>query len=405
MERKSIQTLIPILALGLAALAFSCGGSGSTQTPAAMQPSAPVALSGAVSGTSGALTFAGQPLSVGGALVTDQGAPATLAAIKPGSVIQGTALKASLGFQLQVADLRYAVEGLVASVDLTGSKLVVMGQTVVVDALTVIEQEVIGGPATSLTLADLKIGDLVEVDGALNADGSIQASRIEREPASSSPDLFLRGVVSALDTTAQTFQTRGFTVSYGTAVVTGTLANGVEVVVHGTWSGTTLTATRVVVRAADDPPGTLEVSGPVSGLDATAKTFMLMSYTVDYSQATVKGTLADGALVEVEGMLNTSGTATVLTASKVEVAFAHPGSGDCDGEKTGTVTATDATALTLTVGSDTFWTDSATLFVKDGAAATFADVTVGAKVSLHFLSTRTNAAGQAYANKVEILPF
>jgi hypothetical protein len=401
MKPRLIQTFM----LGLATLVVGCGGSGPSRTQASAPSAGTVALSGPVMGSSTTLAFSGQPLLVGGALVTDQGSPDTAASIKPGSVIRGSATKNSQGFRLENADVRHAVEGPIASVDLTGSKLVVLGQPVRVDALTVIEQEVPGGTDTSLTLADLKVGDVVEVDGARNADESIQASRIEREPGSAVVDLFVRGPVGALDATAQTFQVGGLTIAYGTAVVTGTLANGVEVVVHGTLSGTVFTATRVVVQMDEDASeANLEVSGYLSGLDSTAKTFLLMAYTVDYSKALVEGTLANGARVEVEGTLDTSGATPVLRASKVEVAFPSSGSGDSDGEVTGIVVAVSMTDMTVSIGSAIFWTDSATLFVKAEAPATLADVKVGSAVEIHFLSTKTNAAGQSYATKVEILP-
>ena len=399
MERKLFTTLIA----GMLALAIACSGSKGSQASNPMPTNGAVVLSGPVSGTAGALVFAGQPLSTGGAVVTDQGSPATNANLKSGSIIQGTAIKSTQGFQLQAADVRHALEGLISSVDLAGSKLVVMGQTVMLDALTVIEQEVPGGPATALTLADLKVGDLIEVDGTTNTDGSLQATRIEREPATPTPDFFLRGVVSGLDTTAKTFQIGGFTVSYGSAMITGTLANGAQVVVHGTISGTTFTATRVRVQVDMDAPGsTLEVSGPISALDTTAMTFTLMSYTVNYGTAKVRGTLANGAQVEVEGTTDTTGK--ILTAAEVEVAFAHGGSGASNGRVVGTVSAVSATDMTLTIGGVTFWTDSSTVFMQGWKAATLAAVPVGTRVEVHFLSTKTNTAGQAYATKVEILP-
>jgi hypothetical protein len=174
---------------------------------------------------------------------------------------------------------------------------------------------------------------------------------------------------------------------------------------HGTLSGTNLAATSVKVEPAMDatPEADLEVCGTISGLDLTAKTFLLMAYKVDYSKAKVEGTLANGARVEVEGTLGT-GTVPVLTAQKVEVAHTDSGSGASDKDKEGTVTAVSAPDKTLSIGSDTYWTDSATLFTKRDAPAAFADVMVGTKVELHVLSTKTNAAGQAYATKVEIHP-
>lgn len=399
MERRLTQTLI----LGMTALAMACGGGGSSQAPAPSAPPAAVSVSGTVSGTSGALTFSHQPLSTGGALVTAQGKPAMASKIQPGSVIQGTATKTAQGYQLQSVDVHHEIEGIIDSVDVTASKLVVMGQTVRVDALTVIEEEGPGGAYAPLTLADLKAGDRVEVSGSLTLDGPVLASRIERKPTSSTSEESYDGMVSALDTTAKTFQAGGYTVSYGTAMVTGTLANGVKVEIHGTPSGMKLTATSVKVETGKEnlSSPTLEVCGTISGLNATAKTFMLMSYKVDYSAAKVAGTLADGARVELEGTLG-AGEAPVLMAREVEVSYTDCGSGASDKEKMGVVAAVSATDKTLSVGAETFWIDSATLFVKGDAPAAFSDVTAGVRVELRVLSTKTNAAGQAYAAKVEI---
>jgi hypothetical protein len=359
-----------------------------------------------VSGTPGALTFNRQPLLTGGALVTAQGKPATTSKIQPGSVIQGTATKTDQGYLLQSADVHHEIEGIIDSVDVAGSKLLVMGQTVKVDALTAIEEEGPGDTYTHLTLADLKAGDRVEVYGALTTDGSVLASRIEREPASSSHEESYHGTVSALDATAKTFKAGGYTVAYGTAMVTGTLINGATVEIHGTASGMNLTATSVKVETgrenSPDPTldSNLEVCGTVSGLDTTAKTFLLMSYKVDYSAAKMEGTLANGARVEVEGTLGVE--PRVLKARKVEVSYTDSGSGASDKEKEGVVTAVGATDKTLSIGPATYWTDSATLFVKEDAPAAFTDVAIGIKVELRVLSTRLNAAGQAYATKVEI---
>jgi Domain of unknown function (DUF5666) len=202
-----------------------------------------------------------------------------------------------------------------------------------------------------------------------------------------------------------TFTIGGLTVSYASALVSGTLADGVQVLARGTVTGSTLTATRVKVQVDLELNGsTLEAFGQVSALDGGAKTFQLLSLLVDYSQATVTGTLANGARVEVEGTLDTTGAAPVLRATAVRVAFTRCGTGASNGVRIGVVAAVSATDLTLTLGTETFWTDSATIFQSGWTAATFADVKVGSKVVLLIQSAKTNAAGQAYATKVEILP-
>lgn len=270
-----------------------------------------------------------------------------------------------------------------------------------VDALTQILAEAPGDVQTPLTLGDLKVGDFVEVYGAVNADASVQASRVERPVPEANPQDAFHGTVSALDTGAMTFQAGGFLVSYGTATVQGTLADGAWVEVRGTVSGTDFTATSVTVETPDAGDSDMELSGSISGLDTTAKTFLLMSYKVDYSAATVEGTLADGAQVEVEGASGPAGSMT-LTAREVKVQFPEAGSGDSNLDVSGVVSAVDTAAGTFTVGSTTFWTDASTLFVKADAPVTFAAVTAVETVEVHALSSQTNAAGLVYATVVVV---
>lgn len=393
------QALVPGLGL---LLLTACGGKGSmpSSSAAASQP-APVKLSGAVSGTSTAPTFNGQALLTSGALVTVDGAPGTSAEVQPGVVVQGTAVPASQGLQLESADLTHELEGPITNLDLTASSFVVLGKTVRVDALTQILEEGPGDVQTPLTLGDLKVGDFVEVYGAENADGTVQATRVEQPVPEANPQAAFHGTVAALDPVAMTFQAGGFLVSYGTAAVQGTLADGAWVEVRGTASGADFTATSVTVEMPDAGGSDMELCGPISGLDTVAKTFLLMSYKVDYSAATVEGTLANGAQVEVEGTSGPAGSQT-LTAREVKVQFPESGSGDSNLEASGVVSAVDAAAGTFTVGSTTYWTDASTLFVKADAPATFAAVTTGETVEVHALSSQTNAAGQVYATVVVV---
>lgn len=389
-----------ILIAGLATLAVACSSGSASSASSQPTPSAPVKVAGLVSGTTGALSFNQKPLLTGGATVTVNGQPGTTAQIQPGTVIQGTATRTSQGLQLVSANLHHDLEGPITSLDLAGSSFVVLGKTVLVDALTRIVQEGPGDAQTSLTLADLKAGDFVEVYGSEKADGTVLATRVERETAGSEATDTFHGTVSALDPAAKTFQAGGFLVSYGSATVSGTLANGVRVEVRGAASGLAFAAVWVKVEMPESD-SEVELSGPISGLDTTARTFLLMSYKVDYSSAEVEGTLAEGAQVEVEGTAGPAGTST-LKAREVTVRFSSGGSGASDTEKVGTVTAVDALAGTISLGSVTFWTDGATLFVKGEAPASFSAVTVGAMVDIHALSTRTNAAGQAYAALVVV---
>lgn len=391
------------LLAGLGLLLTACGGSGSSQMPSSAPSGTSVTIAGKVSGTSTAPSFNGLALATGGATLTaNSGSPATAAQIQPGIVLRGTASRTSQGLQLVSAELHEELEGNITSVDLAGSAFVVLGKRVVVDALTRIVAEGSGTSPANLTLADLRVGDLVEVYGSAKADGSVLATRVERQSAEAPESDVFHGTVLALDVTAKTFQAAGFLVSYGTATVLGTLSNGARVEVQGTASGSAFLATRVRVETDLGGSGSeLELSGPISGLDTTAKTFMLMSYKVDYSAAEIEGTLVEGADVEAEGTAGPSGTSTLL-AREVSVRFAHAGSGESDLEREGLVTAVDPVAGTISLGGATYWTDAATLFVKGDAPATITDVKVGVMVEVHVLSTRMNAAGQAYATLVSI---
>lgn len=271
------------------------------------------------------------------------GAPAATTRIQPGVVLRGTATASPQGLDLESCDLAHELAGPITSLDLSASTFLVLGRTVVVDALTRIVAEGSENAQPSLTLADLKAGDFVEVYGSERANGSVQATRVERlAPGTGAQEIF-HGTVSALDTVAMTFQAGGFLVSYGTAKVQGALVEGARVEVRGTASGQAFAATWIDVETPSGNAGAeIELCGPISGLDATAKTFVLMSYTVSYGTAKVEGTLADGAQVEVEGTLAATGSTTL------------------------------------------------------GA------VKVGGTVMIHALSTRTNAAGQAYAALVVV---
>ena len=381
-------------------LLAACGGRGGTMT----QPSAPsrVTVAGALTGTAAAPQFNGQAVDASSATVTVNSHPASSRDLQPGVILHGKGMSTGAILHLTSADVRPDLVGPITAVDATGGKLTVLATVVTVDALTVLVQQGPDDTFTPITLADFKVGDTVRVFGSRQTDGSLRATRIERRVPGMSEGEELRGVVAALDPTASTFLLGSITVSYGAATVRGTLVDGAEVEVEGLLTGTAFAATRVEVdgEGEDEPGSAMEVSGPLSMLDTTAKTFMLLGFKVDYSTASVSGTLVEGAVVEVEGSLSTTATGTLL-ATKVEVRFGQGGDGASDLEAGGTISALDATNLTLTVGGVTYWTDAQTVFIRQDAAIAFTDLKVGDRVELRALSTRTNAAGQAYASRVE----
>jgi hypothetical protein len=130
----------------------------------------------------------------------------------------------------------------------------------------------------------------------------LQATRIAKLPAATAPEGFFHCVLRDLDPAGKTARGGGLIVSFGLATVTGALAAGCRVEVHGRLTGRTLHASWVKVEPLlEDLDGpAFEICGPISGFDPVARTFQVMRVRVDYSQAKVDGTLANGVSVLVE---------------------------------------------------------------------------------------------------------
>ena len=129
----------------------------------------------------------------------------------------------------------------------TGSvkTLLVMGQTVIVeDGVTFFDNN-----DPTFNFVTMAVGDVVEVSGPTNFDGSIQATFIEKKAddltdfIKTGNELEVKGVVAGL--TATTFLVNDLTVDFSNVTPrNGTLANGLSVEVKGTdLLGNTLPAT------------------------------------------------------------------------------------------------------------------------------------------------------------------
>ncbi|ADR36017.1 hypothetical protein Ocepr_0559 [Oceanithermus profundus DSM 14977] len=217
--------------------------------------------------------------------------------VRPGMFIYAQGVSQGGTTRVQSVDVQIEVKGPIESVDVAASLLTLVGQTVSVDALTRIYEENPDDTYTTLALADLQPGDYVEVSGTRQADGSVLATRIERK----------------------------------------------------------------LVSSSDPEYGQVEVKGTATNLDTTAMTFDLGAYAVDYSGATVEGTPAEGAFVEVKGQIDTA--AMTITATKVEFKSGDAGM-DHDGDKAelyGPVVNLDEAAMTFELGGFLVDYGSATL--------------------------------------------
>jgi hypothetical protein len=223
-------------------------------------------------------------------------------------------------------------QGTVMSVNLTNGvgTIDVMGQTINVDADTVFESHVAG--ITSIDM--LQQGNIVEVSGYTDGNGTIYATRIEVKNAShtAGEEIEVKGNISNLDTTAMTFSLGNLTVDYSNAALEnfpdGVPANDqfVEATTTADVTNNLMVATKVEMKNADNKHVTgnegdeLELEGVVTA-DLSGNQFMLNDQIVLVDEATTEvenGSLADvvmGTKLEVEGQLDADGN---LVASDIK---------------------------------------------------------------------------------------
>jgi len=123
-----------------------------------------------------------------------------------------------------------------------------------------------------------------------------------------------------------------------------------------------IVASRIQVAATGSA---LRVEGAMQGLNASTTIFQINALTIDYSAATVHGTLANGSLVDVEGSsLNASGALSATTVTVLPPSGGVPGS---RGEVEGIITSFNSVS-DFTVNGVHVTTNSNTLFQLNGIA-------------------------------------
>src|SRR5207249_1368642 len=165
-------------------------------------------------------------------------------------------------------------EGTVDAID--GMVLTVAGRKVAVTDATKIRRD-----DAAATFADLVLGTPVEVEGTLNADGSVTASEIEIEDRNDAERIAFVGTLTQI--AGNTLTVSGVTVNVGsaTAIVRGdtilTLADlkvGDRVLVRGAvQADKSINATRIrVLPREDEPEEEMHVSGQVTAVGANSFT-------------------------------------------------------------------------------------------------------------------------------------
>ncbi len=201
----------------------------------------------------------------------------------------------------------------------TSTSVTVLGQTIAV--------ETTGAEAVALegfsALADVKVGDWIEVYAVEATAGSWKATRIERESSVSSSSIRLGGKISAIDNVAKTFKIGALTVNFADAQLTpnnAALSNDVRVRVYSDKPAVNGVVTAKKIRVRDFSMAGARDSN-IGGLVAdfsSAASFTVNGFKVDASNTTFKnGTAADlinGAAIRVKG----TATSGVLVAKEIE---------------------------------------------------------------------------------------
>lgn len=103
------------------------------------------------------------------------------------------------------------IRGIIDSIDSVNEKMVVMGQTVIIDELTSFKDK---------EFADLVVGNFVDISGYLNSNGEVIATQIKYrnlDAAGNNDKLRLRGRISNLEETQSTFKIGDLVVNYADA--------------------------------------------------------------------------------------------------------------------------------------------------------------------------------------------
>jgi hypothetical protein len=215
-----------------------------------------------------------------------------------------------------------SVKGPVESIDLAGSQLVVLGQTVLVRPETSFDNSF-----SPPSLAGISIGQIVEVSGQIDANGSIVATRLEPKPPATQFEV--HGTVSNLDSANLRFNLNNLVVDYSSATLDdfsgGQISNGDFVEAKGSTLGATgeLLATKVELES--QLPGTanglyVEIEGFITRF-VSAQDFDVAGLPVTTTSSTAfeGGVAADLGLnvkIEVDGTIDANG---VLVATEIDI--------------------------------------------------------------------------------------
>lgn len=302
------------LLLATVALVAACGGSGDADGASAAG-TATAYVEGPISGF-GSIIVNGVRYDDSSAVVLDDDdASHDRDALKLGMMVAIDAAQVDRSrARGQALRIRFGSEivGPVDRVEAAAGTLVVLGQTVRVNAATVFDDDLAGG------LAALDAGTVLEVHALFDAaSGRYTATRIDDE--SDARVYRLRGRVASLDSAARTFTLGDATINYAGLSAPAGLANGQRVRVQlqtapvaGEWVAVALNGARKLEDRDE-----AELQGTVTAFDSITR-FEVNGVPVNAAGARFPDGAAGvvlGARVEVEGRMRDG----VLVAQEVEL--------------------------------------------------------------------------------------
>jgi hypothetical protein len=398
--KRAILASLGTAVLILTACGGSPNGSAPSATPAPASPAPAIFVAGVLEQSGSGFRMNQHLLDVREAEVTFNGLPSSTDALRSGVTLSGTATAQGQDWRLRKVDIQSQFQGPLEAVD--HDLLRILGASVVVTGQTALSEDQGGGRFKDLRLEDLHLQDDLTVFGVRSSGSQLEATRIERHRQGSENQVETRGTVLALDPAAARFMLNGTRVDFRTAQVEGSLAESVEVEVRGILAGGAIAASRVKVEGGSTAAaqGEAELLGTISDLDSAAKTFRLLTFTIDFSQATVVGTLANGAWVQIHATHQAAQPVDRISATTVKVeAPAQPAVGE---ESRGILLSVDLAARTFSLGTSSFWVDEQTIIGAGGMTLALNGLQPGAELEVHFDSTRLNTAGLPYAFRIEV---
>ncbi len=360
------------LLLVIASLLLSaCGGSSTTEPettppPTTTPPPAPAPTN---TETTGVITGFGSVFINGveyetdsTEVTTDDNTAASEADLQVGMIVSLTGSVNDDGTTGTASAIHYEeqIKGPLDSIDLAANTLTVLGQVVVFDDLTNLE---------NIILADLIPGDFLEISGFFNSNNELYATRIEKDnPVDET--LKIEGVISQLDIANQTFALSNITIDYSNAEFVNTsadtLANDLIVRVKGDASAlvnNVFSVNQVKAKTRENTASegeAMHLEGLITRLDST-ESFVVNGFNIivdsntefEYGNATM---LAVNTYVKVKGTINSEGN---LVAKEIRIQQAM------EIKIEGFVQAVDFDANTITVLDVVFNIDEQTQMKDD----------------------------------------